>query len=282
MGNLDYIFDNFDGQTLAMENLKAVMYTYGVEAGSVEDITKKIDPGMHGIFSINAHNKQILLATNMSFSYPRDPLDNLRQASKCFQQNLLAPLHFAGYIFDILIESGCLGGVPPFMILGMYGILGILGGSSSHLLTTEDAETFISMWKVLNLDEAQDLKNIIDDDQNGSISAYGFYNLLYRRNVFGKQRIDIFDTLGPHDPSLFFPLMDKDKDGFLLPADLQTFATTFGRAPTNEAIDRVTRKLDFDGDGKINCEDFRRAMIRALEGMTWEFWLVAILLTLEL
>lgn len=168
------------------------------------------------------------------------------------------------------------------MILGMYGILGTLGGATSHLLTTEDVETFVSMWKVLNLDEAQDLKNIIDNDQNGSISAYGFYNLLYRRNVFGKQRIEMFDTLGPHDPSLFFPLMDKDKDGFLLPADLQTFAATFGRVPTNEAIDRVTRKLDFDGDGKINCEDFRRGMMPALEGMTWEFWLVAILLTLEL
>ena len=109
MGNLDYIFDNFNGQTLAMENLKAVMYTYGVEAGSIEDIEKKIDPGMHGIFSMNAHNKQILLTTNMSFSYPRDPLNNVRQGSKCFQQNLLAPSHFAGYIFDILIESGCLG-----------------------------------------------------------------------------------------------------------------------------------------------------------------------------
>lgn len=285
-GNLNYIFDNLNGRSLAIDDLEAVMNAYGADEGSVKDIAKKIDPEMHGIFSINSHNKQTLLTQNMSFSLPRDPLKTLRQASKCFQGNLLAPLHFAGYVFDILTSSsGYLGGEPPFMLLGMYGILCVLRGPNKNgLLTTRNVETFISIWRVLNTKEAHDLKSSINEDYNGSISCFGFYNLLYRRNAFGKQRIQVFDTnKGPHDPSLFlFTLMDKDEDGFLLHNDLQIFAAIFGRSPPDEAINRVVGELDFDGDGKVNFEDFRRAMMPVLDGMTWEFWLVAILLALKL
>ncbi|KAL2931565.1 Calmodulin-2 [Bienertia sinuspersici] len=118
---------------------------------------------------------------------------------------------------------------------------------------------------------------MIKDDQNGTISCWGLYNLLYRRNVFGKQRIQMFDTLGQQKMSMFFPLMDKDEDGFLSSADLRSFASIFGRYPSDESIDRVTSKLDMDGDSKISLEDFSRAMTPVFDGITWEFWLVAIL-----
>lgn len=168
------------------------------------------------------------------------------------------------------------------MILGIYSILGVLEGSTNRKFTTKDVTKFTRLWKVINFHEAEDLINIIKDDYNGDISCSSFYNLLYCRSYSGKQRIRMFDTLEQQNPSLFFPLIDKDEDGFLSYADLRSFAAIFGRFPLEEAIDRLTRKLDMDGDGKINIDDFRRTMAPIFDGMTWEFWLVAILLTFEL
>ena len=99
-----YLTTYFAGE-MAMENLEAVLYAYGVETVSVEDIERKIDPGMRGFFSVDAHNMQILLNTNMSFSYPKDLLNNLRQASKCPEEGLLSPIPFAAYICETLAES---------------------------------------------------------------------------------------------------------------------------------------------------------------------------------
>uniref|UniRef100_A0A803M223 EF-hand domain-containing protein n=1 Tax=Chenopodium quinoa TaxID=63459 RepID=A0A803M223_CHEQI len=158
----------------------------------------------------------------------------------------------------------------------------IVRGSTKRELTTKDVEKFTRLWKVNNSEEVQDLMNMIKDDRNGSISCWDFYNLLCRRNMFGKQRIEMFDTQGQQNTSMFFPLMDKDEDGFLSSMDLRSFAAIFGRYPSDEAIDRVIRKLDIDGDGKISLQDFRGTMGPILDGMAWEFWLVAILLTFQL
>ncbi|KNA15067.1 hypothetical protein SOVF_101580 [Spinacia oleracea] len=282
VGNMNHVFETHNDQkSLAIVDVETIMYAYGVDKACVEEIFSKIDPKKSGIFNINSNNKQILVASIMNFSSPKEPLVNLRHASKCFRNNLLSPLHFAGYIIDVL-RGRCIGNEPHFMILGMYSILGVLQGSTNRGLTTKDVEKFVSLWKVNNSDEAQDLISMIKDDHNGTISCWSFYNLLYRRNMFGKQRIEVFDIQGKQKSSMFFPLIDKDQDGFLSSADLSSFAATFGRYPSDEAIDRVTRKLDMDGDGKINVEDFCVAMELVLDGMAWEFWLVAILLTFEL
>ena len=171
----------------------------------------------------------------------------------------------------------------PFMMLGMDSILGVLRGSSNRLLRTKDVKTFTHLWSIRNPKEAQQLITLISDDYNGHISCKEFYNLLYSPNLTGKQRIDqITDTLSQQNPSMFFILMNKDEDGFLSSADLRSFAAIFDRSPTDEAVDSATRKLDKDGDGKISLEDFCSAMAPIFDGMTWDFWLVAILLSLEL
>ncbi|KAL2926837.1 Calmodulin-2 [Bienertia sinuspersici] len=278
-GSINYIFENYNDQNLAVTDVEAIMYAYGVT--NAEVILNRIDPQKSGTININSQNNQILVDSAINFSPPNEPLTNLRHASKCFQQNLLSPIHFAAYIIDV-VKGRYLGNEPRFMILGIYSILGVLEGSKNRELTTKDVETFARLWKVNHSDEAQDLIDMIEDDQNGTISCWELYNLLYRRNVFGKQRIQMFDTLGQQNMSMFFPLMDKDEDGFLSSADLCSFASIFGRYPSDESIDRVTSKLDMDGDSKISLEDFSRAMAPVFDGITWEFWLVAILVTLEL
>ncbi|XP_021719649.1 uncharacterized protein LOC110687322 [Chenopodium quinoa] len=280
-GNVNYILETHNEQSLAIANVEAIMYAYGIDKACAKDILSKVDPRKSGIFNVNSQTKQILVSSTINFSPPKEPLSNLRQASKCFRKNLLSPLHFAAYILDVL-KGRYIGNDPRFMILGMYSIFGVLEGSTKRDFTTKDVEKFAGLWKVNNSDQVQDLINMIKDDHNGSISCLDFYNLLYRRNIFGKQRIEMFDTQGHQNPSMFFPLMDKDEDGFLSSMDLRSFAAIFGRYPSDEAVDRVIRKLDVDGDGKISLEDFRGAMGPNLDGMAWEFWLVAILLTFEL
>ncbi|XP_021766936.1 uncharacterized protein LOC110731386 [Chenopodium quinoa] len=280
-GNINYIFETHNEQSLAIANVEAIMYAYGIDKACAKDILSKIDPRKSGIFNVNSQTKQILVASTINFTLPKEPLGNLRQASKCFRENLLSPLHFAAYIFDVL-KGRYIGNDPQFMILGIYSIFGVLEGSTKRELTTKDVEKFTRLWKVNNSEEVQDLMNMIKDDRNGSISCWDFYNLLCRRNMFGKQRIEMFDTQGQQNTSMFFPLMDKDEDGFLSSMDLRSFAAIFGRYPSDEAIDRVIRKLDIDGDGKISLQDFRGTMGPILDGMAWEFWLVAILLTFQL
>ncbi|CAO2842601.1 unnamed protein product [Amaranthus hypochondriacus] len=270
------------GQRLAVGDIEVIMYIYGVVNNRAVEIVKKIDPTRSGSFKVNSQNKMIMLASTIIFCDMKDPLSNLRHASKCFQDNLLSPLHFAAYISQALTGS-YLGQGAPFMMVGMDSILGILRGSSNRLLGTRDVKTFTNLWSIRNPKEAQHLITLISDDYNGHISCKEFYNLLYCPNLTGKQRIDqITDTLSQQNPSMFFILMDKDEDGFLSSADLRSFAAIFDRCPTDEAVDRATRRLDKDGDGKISLDDFCRAMAPILDGMTWDFWLVAILLTLEL
>ncbi|KNA15070.1 hypothetical protein SOVF_101600 [Spinacia oleracea] len=282
-GNINYIYEFRKGKRLAMADIEAIMYIYGVENTSAQDIVKNIDPKKRGIFDLNSHNKQIVLASTINFSLAKEPdLCQLRHASKCYQDELLSPLHYACYIQEVL-KGKYLGSEPRFMMLGMYSVLGVLEGSTDRELTTKDVEKFVRLWKVRDSCETQGLINTVKDDYNGTISCSSFYYLLYHKILYGKQCIHMFDTLGEQKPSMFFLLMDKDEDGFLSLTDLRSFAAIFGRYPSDEAIDRVTRKLDIDGDGKvISLEDFHEAMEPILDGLTWEFWLVAILITLEL
>ncbi|XP_021766939.1 uncharacterized protein LOC110731388 [Chenopodium quinoa] len=279
-GNINYIYQIRKDKLLAVADVEAIMYIYGVENTSALSIVKKLDPNKRGMFNMNSENKQILLASTISFSNMKEPnLSILRHASKCYQDNLLSPLHFSCYIRELL-EGKYLGDGSRIMLLGIYSILGVLEGSSNHGLTTKDVKKFIKLPHSYER-HVRDLINMIIKNYNGTISCSSLYKLLYRRNLFGKLHILMFDNLGEQNPSMFFSLMDKGEDGFLSSTDLRRFAAIFGRYPSDEVIDRVTRKLDFDGDGKISLEDFHGTMEPILDGLTWEFWLVAILITLK-
>lgn len=106
---MNHVFETHNDQkSLAIVDVETIMYAYGVDKACVEEIFSKIDPKKSGIFNINSNNKQILVASIMNFSSPKEPLVNLRHASKCFRNNLLSPLHFAGYIIDVL-RGRCIG-----------------------------------------------------------------------------------------------------------------------------------------------------------------------------
>ncbi|KAL2931561.1 Calmodulin [Bienertia sinuspersici] len=279
-GNINYIFDIHNEKDLAMADIEAIMYVYGVENASAMEIVKYIQPKRRGIWNMNSCNKDILLAKTIKFTDMKEPLCILRHGSKCYQENLLSPVHFVGYIIHVL-KQRYVDFETRFMILGMPSILGVLEGSTSRGLTTKDVETFVRLWKVTKPEEAKGLINLIND-YDGNISCWRFYNLLYQQDMFGKQQIEMFDTQGQQNPSMFFTLIDKDGDGFLSPSDFRSFADIFGLSLSDQSIERVTRKFDMDGDGQISLEDFGGAMKTILDGITWEFWLVTILITLDL
>ncbi|EDW16097.1 calmodulin-related protein 97A [Drosophila mojavensis] len=53
-----------------------------------------------------------------------------------------------------------------------------------------------------------------------------------------------------------FMIFDRNEDGFISPAELRFVMANLGEKLTDEEIDDMIREADFDGDGKIDYEEF--------------------------
>ncbi|EDW16096.1 hypothetical protein AWZ03_004805 [Drosophila navojoa] len=95
--------------------------------------------------------------------------------------------------------------------------------------------------------ELRDLVNEVDTTGNGSIEFVEFCNLMSKQSV---------DSDADEELREAFKIFDKDEDGFISPAELRFVMVNLGEKLTDEEIDDMIREADFDGDGKINYEEF--------------------------
>ncbi|XP_030562441.1 neo-calmodulin [Drosophila novamexicana] len=95
--------------------------------------------------------------------------------------------------------------------------------------------------------ELRDLVNEVDTVGNGEIDFAAFCTLMSKQSHENDSDEELREA---------FKIFDKDEDGFISPAELRFVMINLGEKLTDEEIDDMIREADFDGDGKINYEEF--------------------------
>lgn len=104
-------------------------------------------------------------------------------------------------------------------------------------------------------DEVKQMMEHIDQNGDGYIDLVEFAK--FHRNVAaaaaaGKEE-EIRDA---------FDLYDLDKDGLISPTELHIVLNKLGEKCSLSDCQRMISKVDADGDGKVNFEEFKKMMAR--------------------
>lgn len=101
----------------------------------------------------------------------------------------------------------------------------------------------------LNPTEAklQDMINEVDADGDGTIdlSLDAFLQMVAKAKIVDTDK-DILIAA--------FRLYDKDRKGFISPAELRDVMTNFREKWTDEEVNEMISEADIDGDGQVNYE----------------------------
>ncbi|EDV94923.1 calmodulin-related protein 97A [Drosophila grimshawi] len=95
--------------------------------------------------------------------------------------------------------------------------------------------------------ELRDMINEVDTSGDGEIDFQEFCQLMSRQSHENDTEEELREA---------FKIFDKDEDGFISPAELRFVMINIGEKLTDEEIDDMIREADFDGDGKIDYEEF--------------------------
>ena len=57
-----------------------------------------------------------------------------------------------------------------------------------------------------------------------------------------------------------FGVLDKDGHGFISPVELRHVLANMGEKLTEEEVEEMIKKADYDGDGQVNFEEFVKMM----------------------
>eukprot|EP00386_Alphamonas_edax_P015715 GDKI01047994.1.p1 GENE.GDKI01047994.1~~GDKI01047994.1.p1 ORF type:complete len:163 (+),score=71.32 GDKI01047994.1:112-600(+) len=117
-----------------------------------------------------------------------------------------------------------------------------------------------AMKKVCDSIPENEIKLLIDDlDENGDNEVdYSEFYTIMRKKLLGLENED--------DILQAFSLIDKDKNGFISPAELRHLLTNIGRNPlTQEEADELIQMADTDGDGLINYNEFFKSLMGDLK-----------------
>ncbi|KAI6223632.1 EF-hand-5 domain-containing protein [Aphelenchoides fujianensis] len=90
-----------------------------------------------------------------------------------------------------------------------------------------------------------------DADGSGTLDFGEFLGLMDRRLHETEERDEMREV---------FRLFDKDNDGFISPAELRHVMLALGEKMSVEEAQEMVQNADFDADGKVNFEDFRKIL----------------------
>ncbi|XP_020598131.1 calmodulin-like protein 8 [Phalaenopsis equestris] len=58
-----------------------------------------------------------------------------------------------------------------------------------------------------------------------------------------------------------FKVFDRDQNGFISAAELKNVLISLGEKLTDEEAEQMIKEADFDGDGRVNYNDFVQTMM---------------------
>ncbi|KAK8918895.1 hypothetical protein KSP39_PZI021151 [Platanthera zijinensis] len=117
-------------------------------------------------------------------------------------------------------------------------------------------EELISMMKSMgrcssNI-ELKDLINQVDVDVRGIFDLREALNL----TTEDAEEINKEDELKE-----VFKVFDREQNGFISATELKNVLINLGEKLTDEEAEQMIKEADFDGDGKVNYDDFVRTMM---------------------
>jgi len=105
------------------------------------------------------------------------------------------------------------------------------------------------------LEKVDFILKLMDLDRNGTIEFHEFLEM----TAF----LDFHKGITSEKIKRFFRALDADGKGFLIADEVRRFYTHMencavlnSKVPSKDEIDHLTSALDFNGDGKIDCEEF--------------------------
>ncbi|KAJ9682349.1 hypothetical protein PVL29_018299 [Vitis rotundifolia] len=146
-------------------------------------------------------------------------------------------------------------------------------------ITLDELATVIkSLEHSTTKEELQTMMDEIDVDGNGTIEFGEFLNLMarkmkvkYQRSTFRPISLLLIFLIGKcfllqeseaeEELKEAFKVFDKDQDGYISANELRNVMFNLGEALTDEEAEQMIREADFDGDGKVNYEEFVRMML---------------------
>ncbi|KAL3512480.1 hypothetical protein ACH5RR_025197 [Cinchona calisaya] len=90
--------------------------------------------------------------------------------------------------------------------------------------------------------ELEDLINLVDPDERGTIDFPAFLKLMMAKKMK--------DTVSEAELKEAFKVFDKDQNGLISAAELRRAMTTLGQIMTDEEVDEMIKEADVDGDGQ--------------------------------
>eukprot|EP00092_Neocalanus_flemingeri_P091157 GFUD01115535.1.p1 GENE.GFUD01115535.1~~GFUD01115535.1.p1 ORF type:complete len:153 (+),score=53.11 GFUD01115535.1:136-594(+) len=100
-------------------------------------------------------------------------------------------------------------------------------------------------------DELQDMINVVDIDENGTIEFVEFLSMMARKMREPDRDEGLQNT---------FRVFDKDGNGFISPAELRHVMTNLGVKLTNEEVDEMISEADMNKDGQVDYQEFVNMM----------------------
>eukprot|EP00092_Neocalanus_flemingeri_P003873 GFUD01004170.1.p1 GENE.GFUD01004170.1~~GFUD01004170.1.p1 ORF type:complete len:153 (-),score=52.09 GFUD01004170.1:118-576(-) len=100
-------------------------------------------------------------------------------------------------------------------------------------------------------DELQDMINVVDIDENGTIEFVEFLSMMARKMREPDRDEGLQAT---------FRVFDKDGNGFISPAELRHVMTNLGVKLTNEEVDEMISEADMNKDGQVDYQEFVNMM----------------------
>ncbi|KAH0468914.1 hypothetical protein IEQ34_002146 [Dendrobium chrysotoxum] len=99
--------------------------------------------------------------------------------------------------------------------------------------------------------EFTDIINHIDFDFRGNFDLTELFNLT----------TEIVEEINKEDElKEVFKVFDRDQKGFISATELKNVLISLGEKLTDEEAEQMIKEADFDGDGKVNYDDFVQTM----------------------
>ncbi|XP_028548810.1 calmodulin isoform X2 [Dendrobium catenatum] len=99
--------------------------------------------------------------------------------------------------------------------------------------------------------EFTDIINHTDFDFRGNFDLTELFNLT----------TEIVEEINKEDElKEVFKVFDRDQKGFISATELKNVLISLGEKLTDEEAEQMIKEADFDGDGKVNYDDFVQTM----------------------
>ena len=102
----------------------------------------------------------------------------------------------------------------------------------------------------------QAMINEFDIDNNGTIDFIEFLKIMAKRQTKGDPINEIKEAKDA------FKMLDANGNGFISSFELRHLMANLGKQMTKKEVDTMMKKVDKDGDGQINYQEFVNMMIK--------------------